>query len=83
MAAATKDPLLELSELLAQKADLSTRIDEMLVEVRADGWTWDEIASVLGMSRPAAIKYHRRVTARTQGDDIDPEDKPGAAGCVS
>lgn len=54
-----------LGDLVAERRDLDRRIDRAILDARADGWTWDQIAGDLGVTRQAAIKAGRRALERT------------------
>lgn len=57
-AAGSKDPAVGLRAVAALR-DLLERLEELNVEnARAMGWSWQDIASALGVSRQAVHKKH-------------------------
>ena len=57
-AAGSKDPAVGLRAVAALR-DLLERLEELNVDnARAEGWSWQEIASALGVSRQAVHKKH-------------------------
>ena len=58
--AASRDPDVGLRAVAALRA-LTERLEILQVEsARLAGWSWQEIADVLGVSRQAVHKKHRR-----------------------
>ena len=57
-AAGSKDPAVGLRAVAALRA-LLERLEELQVEnARTQGWSWEQIASVLGVSKRAVHKKH-------------------------
>lgn len=57
-AAGSKDPAVGLRAVAALR-DLLERLEALNVDnARAQGWSWQEIASALGVSRQAVHKKH-------------------------
>ncbi len=57
-AAGSKDPAVGLRAVAALR-NLLERLEELNVDnARAQGWSWQEIASALGVSRQAVHKKH-------------------------
>ena len=57
-AAGSKDPSVGLRAVAALR-ELLERLEELNVDnARAQGWSWQEIASALGVSRQAVHKKH-------------------------
>ena len=58
--ASSKDPAVGLKAVVALRR-LADRLEALQVErARALGWSWQDIAGVLGVSRQAVHKKHRR-----------------------
>ena len=57
-AAGSKDPVVGLRAVAALR-ELLERLEELNVDnARAQGWSWQEIATALGVSRQAVHKKH-------------------------
>ncbi|MDH6114068.1 DNA-directed RNA polymerase specialized sigma24 family protein [Kitasatospora sp. MAP12-15] len=64
--ASSRDPAVGLRAVRALR-DLADRLEDLQVDnARAHGWSWQEIAACLGVSRQAVHKKHAR---RTFGKD--------------
>jgi DNA-directed RNA polymerase specialized sigma24 family protein len=59
-AAAGADPLAGLKAVRALRRLLEHLEATQVGRARAEGWSWQEIADVLGVSRQAVHKKHRR-----------------------
>jgi DNA-directed RNA polymerase specialized sigma24 family protein len=59
-AAAGADPMVGLRAVRALRRLLEHLEETQVRRARADGWSWQEIAEVLGVSRQAVHKKHRR-----------------------
>ncbi|MGH3390184.1 MAG: helix-turn-helix domain-containing protein [Actinomadura sp.] len=65
--ASSRDPAIGLRAVRALR-ELAERLESLQVtNARELGWSWQEIAAVLGVSRQAVHKKH----ARTRGDRRD------------
>lgn len=63
-AASSRDPVVGLRAIRAMR-ELTERLEALQVDnAREQGWSWQEIAVQLGVSRQAAHKKHAR---RTRG----------------
>jgi DNA-directed RNA polymerase specialized sigma24 family protein len=59
--ASSQDPAVGLRAVRALR-DLNERLESLQVEnARGKGWSWQEIAAALGVSRQAVHKKHARV----------------------
>lgn len=62
-AASSNDPADGLAAVAALRALLESLEDLQVANARALGWSWQEIAAVLQVSRQAVHKKHRRHVA--------------------
>ncbi|MGF1427734.1 helix-turn-helix domain-containing protein [Kitasatospora sp. LaBMicrA B282] len=59
-AASSRDPAIGLRAVRALR-DLADRLEDLQVgNARAQGWSWQDIAACLGVSRQAVHKKHAR-----------------------
>lgn len=64
--ASSRDPAVGLRAVRALR-DLTERLETLQVSNARDlGWSWQEIAAVLGVSRQAVHKKHARTRVRRQ-----------------
>ncbi|GGM83553.1 HTH domain-containing protein [Thermopolyspora flexuosa] len=69
--ASSRDPAIGLRAVRALR-ELADRLEELQVRnAREQGWTWQEIANLLGVTRQAVHKKYaaKRGLFRSRGDD--------------
>ena len=69
--ASSRDPAVGLRAVRALR-ELADRLEELQVRnAREQGWTWQEIANLLGVTRQAVYKKYaaKRGLFRSRGDD--------------
>jgi DNA-directed RNA polymerase specialized sigma24 family protein len=59
-AASSRDPLVGLEAVRALRLLLESLEELQVTNARAQGWSWQQIADVLGVSRQAVHKKYRR-----------------------
>jgi hypothetical protein len=58
-AASSKDPAIGLAAVASLRALLESLEELQVANARAEGWSWQEIAVALGVSKQAVHKKHR------------------------
>lgn len=58
-AASSKDPSVGLAAVASLRILLESLEELQVTNARAQGWSWQEIAAVLGVSKQAVHKKHR------------------------
>jgi len=58
-AASSKDPAIGLAAVASLRALLESLEELQVANARAEGWSWQEIAIALGVSKQAVHKKHR------------------------
>ncbi|MGH8905070.1 MAG: helix-turn-helix domain-containing protein [Egibacteraceae bacterium] len=60
-AASSKDPAIGLAAVASLRTLLESLEELQVANARAQGWSWQEVAVALGVSKQAAHKKHRHV----------------------
>ncbi|MGH8932328.1 MAG: helix-turn-helix domain-containing protein [Egibacteraceae bacterium] len=60
-AASSKDPAIGLAAVTSLRALLESLEELQVTNARAQGWSWQEIAIALGVSKQAVHKKHRHL----------------------
>ena len=76
-AASDEDPRVGLAAVASLRVLLDSLEEFQVASARAKGWSWQDIADVLGVSRQAVHKKHGR---RIRGRPGPPAARPGAPG---
>ena len=66
-AAGSRDPVVGLQAVAALRRLLETREMLQVTNAREQGWSWQEIATSLGVSRQAVHKKHAASRLRRRG----------------
>ncbi len=65
--AGSRDPVVGLRAVAALRRLLETLENLQVVNARDQGWSWQQIATALGVSRQAVHKKHAEGRARRRG----------------
>ena len=67
-AASSRDPAIGLAGVAALRRLLEPREELQVANPRAKGWSWQQIADALAVSRQAVHKKYRRTAVKRPGE---------------